>query len=302
MTGGAASVAEEHGMSEADRGRGWHETQYSPSLTVPNAAEVLADWPRRAARTRATRPFLADLRTGDHPREVLDLFRAPGPRGTVVFIHGGYWQEFSKVETSWVAEGFLDDGYSVALLNYPLCPEVTLEALTASVRRSYAKLYADVLNTAERAAVVITGHSAGGHLAAAMVATDWVSFGLPERPFDGAAPISGLFDLAPLVETSVNAAVRLTPDSAARLSPVAARPRMAVPMTMVVGEAESVEFHRQSDVLARAWDELHPNVVEIPGADHFTVIDGLAEPGSILHGIVTRMLSCATAPPSRLRS
>ena len=273
--------------------RAWFETQYSPSRTVANGPELMAAWPRRAAATRSIRAFLADVPTGTHPRETLDLFRARNPKGTLVYIHGGYWQAFSKAESSWVAEGFQDAGYSVALLNYPLCPEVTLEALTESVRRSFARLYTEVLDEAERAAIVVAGHSAGGHLTAALVATDWTRFGLPARPFDGAVPISGLFELAPLIQTSINDKVGLTPESAAGLSPVVASPAVAVPLTLVVGERETAEFHRQGEALAQAWAALQPRIVEIPDANHYTVIDGLAEPGSRLHTIVTGMLEQA---------
>jgi arylformamidase len=269
----------------------WHERQYNPRTTVPNTGDLLAEWPRRAALTRAMRPFLADIRTGEHKREVLDLYRAANPRGTFVFIHGGYWRAFSKLETSWVAEGFVDRGYSVALMNYPLCPEVTLAVLIESVKRSFAVLINRVLNDAERGAIVVGGHSAGGYLTAAFVATDWTRYGLPARPFHGAVPISGIFELKPLIPTSMNEAIRLDAASAEQLTLTTARPRVQVPVAFVVGGEESEEFHRQSAAMARAWAALDPKVVDIAGANHFTVIDGLAQPGSELNGLVTAMLA-----------
>jgi arylformamidase len=280
-----------------ERDAAWHEREYNPRTTVPDTGDLLAEWPRRAALTRAQRPFIADIRTGEHRREVLDLYRAGSAKGTFVFMHGGYWRAFSKLETSWVAEGFLDQGYSVALLNYPLCPEVTLAALIDSVKRSFVVLHKNVLNDAERGAIVVGGHSAGGYLAAAFVATDWTAHGLPPRPFHGAVPISGIFELAPLIPTSMNEAIRLDAASAASLSLTTAEPRTPVKMAFVVGGDESEEFHRQSETMACAWAALDPKVVDIASANHFTVIDGLARPGSELNGIVVGML--ARASPSR---
>jgi arylformamidase len=269
----------------------WYERQYNPRTTVPNTGDLLAEWPRRAALTRAQRSFIADIKTGEHRREVLDLYRAGSAKGTFVFMHGGYWRAFSKLETSWVAEGFVDQGYSVALINYPLCPEVTLKALIESVKRSFAVLHKDVLTDDERAAIVVGGHSAGGYLTAAFVATDWTAYGLPARPFHGAVPISGIFELAPLIPTSMNEAIRLDAASAASLSLTTVEPRTPVKMAFVVGGEESEEFHRQSETMARAWAAIDPKVVDIAGANHFTLIDGLARPGSELNGIVVDMLA-----------
>jgi arylformamidase len=287
-------------LPDQERDAAWHELQYNPRVTVANVGDLLAELPRRAALTRATRPFLADIKTGPHRREVLDLYRVKDAKGTLVFMHGGYWRAFSKLETSWVAEGFLDQGYSVALLNYPLCPEVTLAALIDSVKRSFAVLHKEVLTEAERAAIVVCGHSAGAYLAAAFVATDWTSHGLPAQPFHGAVPISGIFELAPLLQTSMNEAIRLDAASAAELTLTTARARLNVPITFVVGGDESDEFHRQSTAMAAAWAALDPTVVDIPLANHFSVLDGLARPGDRLNAIAVDLLIAARHPsPNR---
>jgi arylformamidase len=267
----------------------WYEREYNPRLSPE--LDISTAWPARAAATRAKRPPVADIRTGTHPRETLDLFRAGHAKGTVVFIHGGFWRVSSKDDMSWIAEGFLDDGYSVALLNYPLCPEVSLEALIGSVRQSFAKLRAEILSEAERAAMVVTGHSAGGYLAAAFVTTDWTNFGLPVLPFDGVVAISGIFELAPLIMTTHNRTLKLDHERAARLSLAAARPQVDVPVTLVVGEAESSEFQRQSHALSRAWAELRTQVAVIPGANHYSIVRDLAQRGSELNSIVLTMLA-----------
>ena len=131
---------------EPFRDANWFEWEYNPRLTISDIGEILAARPRRADETRSKRKHFANIRTGQHPREVLDLFRADAPKGTFIFIHGGFWQVSSKDELSWIADGFVDLGYSTVLLNYPLCPEASLDEIVESIRRSFAELCANALN------------------------------------------------------------------------------------------------------------------------------------------------------------
>ena len=268
----------------------WYEREYNPRLLVPHCDTIYGTWAGRAEDTRQRHPPLADIRYGAHPREVFDLFRAKDARGTVLFIHGGYWVAFSKNESSWVADGFLDQGFSVAVLNYPLCPDVTLARIVDSTRAAFAHLYREVLTDAERHRIVVTGHSAGGYLANLHLATDWTEFGLPPDPIAGIVPISGVFGLAPLVHTTMNARLKLDPAEAGRLSLDAAPWRSRAAASFVVGGDESAEFHRQSDAMAAHWADLRPTIHDIAGTNHFDVIDGLAEPGSRLNRLVTAPL------------
>lgn len=274
----------------AEQDAAWAEREYNPRLLVPDAARIYEAWPARAEATRWRHPPLPEIRYGDHPREVMDLFRAPNARGTVLFIHGGYWRALSKNDFSWVADGFLGQGLSVALLNYPLTPEVKLSRIVEASRTAFATLYADVLNPAERRRVVVTGHSAGGYLAALHLATAWEDWGLPEDPLAGCMPISGVFSLAPLIPTTMNEAIGLDLAEAGELSLYGKPWRSQAPLTLVVGGDESREFHRQSDDLAAAWGELSPRVIDVPGRNHFDVIDGLAEPGSDLNRAIMTMI------------
>lgn len=269
---------------------GWAEREYNPRHSVSDAQAIYGTWPERAAATRRRHPPLADLRYGDHPRERLDLFRAPNARGCVLFIHGGYWRAFSKDDFSWVADGFVPQGISVALLNYPLCPDVRLSRIVDAARRGFAHLWRDVLTEAERASIVVTGHSAGGYLSALHLATDWEELGLPRDPLAGVVPISGVFSLAPLIATTMNEAIRLDLAEAGELSLYGKPWRSRAPLALVVGGAESAEFHRQSEELASGWAELAPQVIDVPGRNHFDVLDGLTDPGAELHRTITAMI------------
>lgn len=268
----------------------WHEREYNPRVTIADAAAIIAGWTPRAEATRRRHPPIADIPYGPHPRERWDLFRTEGARGTVVYIHGGYWRSLSKLETSWIADGFLGEGLSVALLNYPLCPEVPLARICAAAVAGFAHLWRAVLTEAERRRVVVVGHSAGGHLAALHVATDWTAHGLPADPIAGAVPISGVFALAPLLRTTINEALRLDEAEAARLG-ILGRPwRTRVPVTFVGGGDEPQEFHRQSDAMAAQWADLAPRRLDVVGTNHLTVLDGLAAPGSPLNRAVMEMV------------
>lgn len=264
------------------------EREYNPRLSVPEAGAITAAWSERAARARARRPPLPEIRYGDHPRETLDLFRAASPRGAVLFVHGGYWRAFSKDDVSWVADGFLDQGLSVAILNYPLCPDVPLARVCEAAIRAFVALHGR-LTPPERDRIVVAGHSAGGYLAALHLATDWASLGLPADPIRGVVPVSGVFALTPLLRTSMNDAIRLGPADAEALS-LDRRPwRSRAGLVFAVGAEESSAFRLQSHGMAAAWRDLRPETIEVAGRNHFDVIDDLAVPGSALNGAVLRL-------------
>jgi arylformamidase len=269
----------------------WHDLQYLPSLTVKDAASVVPEWWKRAAATRQRFAPMGDIKYGAHPREVLDLFRVENARGTLIYIHGGYWRSFSKLETSWVADGFLEQGFSVALINYPLCPDVSLAQIRSSVLSAFAYLYRNVLNESEKRNIVVTGHSAGGHLAALHLATDWRDHKLPQNPIAGVISLSGVFDVAPLLRTSLNADLHLTEQTAQSLNLMSIQPKSNAKLVLAVGALESEEFHRQSTDIAKSWASLAPQLVDVPDLNHYTIVDSLAAKDGVLHGLACDMLN-----------
>jgi arylformamidase len=267
----------------------WFEQQYLPSHSVPHTAEIFENWKARAAATRSKLKFVGDFHYGPHRREVMDFYPAENARGCLVFLHGGYWVSFSNFETSWVAKGFVGQGLSVALINYPLCPEVSIGEINASCIKAFARLYKTVLSDAEREAIVVTGHSAGGYLAAAHLVQDWLALGLPADPIAGVIALSGVFDVAPLMQTGMNAELQITEASARSLNLNTQTLRSKAKLALAAGQAESAEFHRQSSVLADNWKGLRPKVLDVAGANHFTIVDSLAEPGSELNRLALGM-------------
>ncbi len=252
------------------------EAEYNNRAKVPNSAEIRESWVRDAAAFRQTHPHAElDLSYGPTERQALDLFW-PGParEGPVaVFVHGGYWQWLDRKFGSHLARGLLAHGIAVAMPSYDLCPTVTLAVLVEQVRDAAAFV---ARRHGQR--MLATGNSAGGHLAAMLLATDWASRGLPPGTIKAALPISGLFDLPPLIQTSVNTAVGLDEAEARRLSPLFL-PSPGLPLHAVVGGTEGAEYTRQSRSIAEAWGGTWEAA---EGYNHFTVIEPLTDPDSAL--------------------
>lgn len=265
------------------------EKQYIPSLTTGDASPIFRFWRQQATDTQKRLRHVADIPYGPNKREVMDFYPAENSKGCVVFIHGGYWQSFSKFETSWVADGFVEQGLSVALLNYPLCNEVKIADIRTSCAKALAQLFTKVLSAIERDAIVVTGHSAGGYLAAAYLREDWAALGLPINPIKGVISLSGIFDVAPLMQTSLNKALQLDLAESAALNLVGTTPRCTAALALAVGEKETAEFHRQSADLAKSWASLNPQVLDVAGVNHFSLVDSLADKGDILNRLAVEM-------------
>ncbi|ASL48999.1 hypothetical protein bAD24_p01520 (plasmid) [Burkholderia sp. AD24] len=282
------------GLTAPAHDAAWYEREYGWGLENANTSALLASWSARAEVTRSENECILDIPTGNHPREALDLFRARDAKGTVLFIHGGFWRTSSKNDMAWIADGFLHIGYSVVFLNYPLCPEASLREVSESVQASFARLVTEILSDAESGAIVIVGHSAGAYLATSLMATVWNQHGLETSPIRGVVAISGLFELEPLLHTSHNRSLRLDKQLALQLSLTSFSPAVDASLILVVGELETAELHRQSHIMAHAWSTLRPRIVSIKGEDHYGIVEGLARTGSELHRIV--LTSMAATP------
>lgn len=264
------------------------ELQYNPRLTVPNASSFFQRWAEESAKVRSTLNHLPDLQYGVGEKENLDLFPAEGATLVLVFFHGGYWRAFDKSDFSWIALPLVQVGISVAVVNYPLCPSVTLPTIVERSRQAVAWLYENARRLGIPPALVLSGHSAGGHLVAELFATNWEAYGVAPEAFAGGIALSGIFDLTPLVSLSLNADLRLSLEAAWELSPVNKTPLLRSPLLVAVGELESEAFHQQSRLLVERWGEIAKGPVIIPAAHHFNVLEALTSPGGPLLEIISR--------------
>jgi len=260
------------------------EAEYNNRARVPDHGIHMAGWQRDAAAYRASARCELDIPYGPRERNRLDLFYpgsgdAEGP--IVLFIHGGYWQALDKSSASHLARGANLRGLTVAIPSYSLAPGASLAAIVTEMETA-----ADVLVGRTGRRLVASGHSAGGHLSACLMAA---------RRVQAAMPISGLFDLVPLVPTSINGALGLTPEEARRLSPIEWPAPAGGHLLAAVGGAESNEFRRQSRMIVERWGEagVSAELHEVPGAHHFDVIAGLAEPDDPLVDGLVRLASVA---------
>jgi arylformamidase len=256
-----------------------YEVEYNNRARVPENPATMAAWTRDAAAWRALHAPRA-VRYGAGARHTIDVFPGDDNGPIVVFIHGGYWQAFDGSSFSHLAAGLNAHGISVAIPSYDLCPNVSVDRIIGEMREATREL------ARLGRSLVISGHSAGGHLAACMLATDWPAFdaALPENLVTAAYAISGLFDLSPLVPTSINNALRLDPATAKAASPLFWNAPARGSLDAVVGEHESAEYHRQSRTIVDAWGAagIATRFGSVAGANHFTAIAPLADPDSAM--------------------
>lgn len=263
------------------------EREYNNRALVPEHGEYFARWERDSQFVRATLPCALDLAYGPDARHRIDLFPAASARGTLVFLHGGYWRSLDKSMFSWLAAAWVAAGINVAMPNYRLCPAVRIEQIVDDALAAVAWLFAQgPAHGVSMERVVLGGHSAGGHLAAALFATAREALAFDPARIAGGVAMSGVFDFAPMRLFSFNDDFRLDDAAVARLD-LERRPRsIAAPLVVAVGGDESAEFRRQSRLLAEAWRPQARSLLVLPGVHHFGIVDALAERGQPLHDAV----------------
>jgi arylformamidase len=261
------------------------ERQYLPAHWPGVAVqETIARWIQKSTEFHHSVDVVT-VAYGDTGRQSIDLLRPERPSAAPVlaFIHGGYWRNtrLTKSSYSFCVEPLVKTGVMVAMIEYDLCPTVSMDTLVGQVRKACAWVWRHAADYGgDSGAFHISGHSAGGHLSAMMAVTNWPSYeaGLPSDMVKSIIPISGLFELEPLRTTSLNNDLRLDASAARRNSPVFMAPASRMPVSIIVGGAESDEFRRQSRSLTDQW--MHAGAVnyhETPG-HHFSVVEAMTEP------------------------
>lgn len=244
---------------------------YSNAAFIPGAEGFPPRWAATAAAFRSSLGPRAqlDVPYGPGARQAFDLFYPAGnPQGLLVFIHGGYWKAFDRTLWSHLAAGALTHGWAVAMPSYTLAPAARIAAMTLEIAQGIRTASAMVAGP-----IVVTGHSAGGHLAARMACADQT------LPIARVVPISPLADLSPLIATEMNQTLGLTPDEATLESPANHELRAGIQAHVWVGAQERPAFLWQARTLSEHWA---CDWTVVPGKHHFDVIDDLADPRSAL--------------------
>ena len=254
------------------------EREYNNRALVPDHPAYFARWEKDSAFVRETLPARLDLAYGPHPRHRIDLFPAGKARGTLVFIHGGYWRSLDKSMFSWLAASWVAAGVSVAMPSYRLAPEARIDDIVDDIIAATNWLAANGPRhgvTVER--LVVSGHSAGGHLTAALFAAPRERLAFDPACIAGGVPFSGIFDFAPMLHFGFNADFRLDEAAAKRLTLLDRARTVKAPLVVAAGASESSEFQRQSRELARAWSPQARPALILPGLNHFSIVDSFAE-------------------------
>jgi arylformamidase len=275
---------------------------YNNRALVPAFAEHFSRWQSESQRARQQLRGFLDVAYGRGPNETLDLFVPDAPvKGApvMVFIHGGYWRSLDKADHSFVAPPFVAQGACVVVINYALCPAVTVPDIALQTAHALAWVASHIGNFGgDPDRISVVGHSAGGHLAAMMLACDWSMFGadLVPRLVRQAVSISGLFDLAPLQNTPfLQSSLQLSDAHVRQASPAHwAAPSVADgrgQLVAVVGGDESPEFLRQNALIQHVWGpEVVPVCESLAGLNHFSVLEAMTQTGHRLHGLVSAAL------------
>ncbi len=265
-------------------------TQYMTGQMRPHYGELFDAFQRESDAVAAAPNATLDIAYGAHPREVFDFFAAPdGARGVLAYFHAGYWQSRDKSLFRFLAPAFVASGIDVAMVNYPLCPDVSLPALVEATRRSVPAVLRHAATLGRYGTrLVASGHSAGAHIAAELALTDWRQRGLTASPIAAVAALSGVYDLEPLIETPLNDRLRLDATTARAMSPIR-RVRGGMPEALfVVGGTETPAFIDQNAAMHEAWiaGGNAGTRMAIDDEDHFSLLRALQRPGELLNRMI----------------
>jgi arylformamidase len=259
------------------------DRQFNVRLHTPDFADYFEKWEQLSRQTEKKYPVVKDSAYGALPLERSDIYPSSQAHSkTLVFIHGGYWHLLDKSSFHFIADVFHADNITTVLLNYPLAPACSMDQIVLSCRKSIAWLYQNILKyNGDPNQIYIAGHSAGGHLAAMLMTTDWPQFNplVPENIIKGVCALSGLFNLKPIELCYLNTVLNLDGESVHRNSPINLQPLNVCPMVFAVGGAETNEFIDQSTEMAACWSEKDIDVILllVPGKNHYSILDTITD-------------------------
>jgi arylformamidase len=272
------------------------DLEYSPSAKLPGGIMPYLDaYARLSAQALAEPGVRPALRYGDHPDEVLDLFlpAGPGPWPLHIFIHGGFWQELSQREFAFPGPVFQQAGVAYAAINHTLAPAARIGEMIDQCRRAVAWLWAQADRLGlDPSRITLSGHSAGAHLCAMLMTTDWPAFGAPRDIVKHALLISGVYDLEPIRLTYVDKPLGLSGDEVAAWSPQRLDLPAACPTAVIWGEDDTPEFKRQSAEFAEKLYRAGTTVAgrELPRLNHFDILFGFLDDCSALMEMALKLL------------
>lgn len=258
----------------------FYEQQYNMRAQVKDHEVFFDKWAQdsRSARDRLTCHL--NVPYGDANRETVDIFPAENSERWLIFTHGGAFRSFSNESFSFLATSFVEGGFNLALVEYDLCPAVTLDTIVDQCRRGIAWVYNHASEySSDCSQMVITGHSGGGYLTSMMFATDWTQYAMPSDVIVGGIALSGIFDFEPVLHIAGASYLQLDVEGVNRLSPMRLKPLVDAPLIVVDGALESSETHRQMHILKGAsdWNAIVSDPISLPDIHHFNILEPFME-------------------------
>ena len=282
-------------MSTPTHDADWYDRMYNNRAMVPDFGQYFDRWVHESAAARS-QACSTSVAYGAHSTETLDIFPANRPNAPVlVFIHGGYWRFLDKFDHSFVALPFQRAGCTVVVPNYALCPAVTVPDITLQMVRALAWVSRHIAGYGgDPGRITVAGHSAGGHLAAMLMACQWQAFGSDLSPnlVRNALSISGLHELESVRRSPMlQSGLLLTDEDVLKASPAWLPAPARGELMCVVGGDESEEFLRQNALMQQAWGTQRvPKALAMPGRQHFSMLDALCEPTHAVHRMACDLL------------
>jgi arylformamidase len=295
-----AAIYQGYGQAELD-------AQYNNRSRVPEHVDIHAAYQADGEAVLNEVDTRLDISFGPSPEETLDIYLpetpeaisggAPGGAPVNVFLHGGYWFSRHKNDFRFLARGLVPSGAILVIVNYALVPQVNLDELVRQCRAAVAWTFENAETFGgDPNKIFVSGHSAGGHLTAMMMAIDWpaVGDGLPAGLVKGGCAISGIYDLEPIRLVFLQETLGFTPEQVERNSPLTLKPATPAPLIVAVGADESEEFLRQGETFAAAWGQGDGgpacSLMVLPGLNHFTILGHFADPESDLTKAVAKQM------------
>jgi arylformamidase len=276
-----------------------YNVEFNTGLSVPERPAILAEWAARGSQTRVELGGHFDVAYGRGGDETLDFFPA-ATKGAplLIFIHGGWFRALDKNDFAWMVPAYLQQGVNVAMPNYTLAPAASVREITQQMLLAISFLYLNAQRFGfDARRIVVAGHSAGGHLAAMMMAARWADYrtvsneSLPEQLFKGGVLVSGVFDMRPVVAAPfINDDLKLTLQSALEVSPAFMPPASDASLVTAVGGKESLAFIEQTRLINARWQQVLQQEVVMPEHNHFTVCDAFADPAHPLFAATMGLL------------
>lgn len=276
----------------------YYDVQYNARASVTDYEQYPRLYRELSDQAHATLPCFKDIAYGPGAAERLDIFPARRPDAPVlVFIHGGYWRALSKADSAFMAPALSEAGACVVVIDYDLAPAVSLDHIVDQVRRALAWIHGNIAAFGgDPQRLYASGSSAGGHLVGMLLSAGWqAEYGLSPHVLRGALPISGLFDLCPLLDTHINGWMQLDEATARRNSPQFNLPVDGGELVVAYGALETAEFARQSADYLAAWRSrgLPARLLAVPQRNHFDVVLELGRPGTPLYQTLVQLMGLA---------